>query len=227
MSRAIPLNRSDTVQHVLKALRHDIILYHYPNGQPIKEIELCRRYDCSRTAARNAFIILEKEGLIQARKNGTKEVCCLSFQDIDNIYDLRRHIELSSIKQFFAGDTPDMAPVFQAVNDIRAASETEIAGLLRLDTEFHTAIVKLSQNKALYQAWSNICMVMEEIFTLNMSESDTYKSWFMQTFAERHIDIMSKLLLSEETAISVLSAHIEDAREVSKKAVKKSIEKPL
>ena len=226
MKNAAALDRSDTVQNVLKELRGDIILYRYRNGEQVKEVELCRKYGCSRTAVRNAFIILEKEGLIVARENGTKEVACLSSRDIDNIYDLRHHIEITSIKQFFAEKGADMSPVFEAINLIRALPDDASVGeILRLDTNFHAAIVHLSKNKALFQTWSNICMVMEELFTMNMSESNDYENWFVKTFAERHIDIMSKILLSEQSVIDLLTSHIEDARETSKKALKKLTEK--
>ena len=68
------LSRSGSVQHILRALRRDIIRYRYKDGQQIRELELADKYDASRAAVRGALMVLEKEGLIVTHKNGTRTV---------------------------------------------------------------------------------------------------------------------------------------------------------
>lgn len=214
------LKRSDTTQNILNKLRRDIILFRFQNEQQIKEIELSERYECSRNSVRSALLVLEKEGLLVSHKNGTKTISCLTPQDVDNLYDLRRYIELTTIKQIFDNKTVDFSLIFETINCIRT-SGNDVESELDFDMLFHTAVIRTGKNKALIQSWANIASVLREIFSLCMTGADQYMKWFSETFKERHIELMGTLMSNKEKSLELFASHIDEAHEASLKAISK------
>lgn len=221
MSNQSLLKRSNTVQNILNDLRRDIILCRYKNHTQVTELGISKKYDCSRAAVRSAFIVLEKEGLIISKGNGTKEISCLSKEDIDNLYELREYLELTSINHFYNKKLTDLSLVFDVVNKFGNLENLNVEEVLELDAQFHTALIKISKNKALIQAWLNISDVIKEVFSMNMTESEEYRNWFLHSFRERHVELMSVLMSSPDKMYELLGNHIKDAHEISLKAVQK------
>ena len=215
------LKRSNTVQNILNDLRRDIVLCKYKNHTQVTELGLSKEYNCSRAAVRSAFMVLEKEGLIVSKENGTKGISCLSKDDIDNLYELRGYLELTSIKHFYKKKSKDFSYVFDVVNQFSNIDNLNLEEILELDAEFHTALIKISKNKALIQAWLNISDVIREVFSMNTTESEEYKNSFLQSFRERHIELMTALIHSPEKMHTLLENHINDAHDISVKAVEK------
>lgn len=213
------LSRSNTTQGVLSRIRIDIILRVFKNGEPIREVALSERYGVSRSAIRNVLLILEQEGLVITLDNGTKVVSCIEPEDIQNLYDLREHIELTSLKQLFSLPNKDFTPIMEVVGRITGHTGRDITEILEMDAQFHRSIIVCSRNKALLQAWETMIGVMQSIFHLNMTQSREYKEWFLQTFFDRHTRLFTTLLGSPEESIQQFAQHIEDARETSAKAI--------
>lgn len=213
------LSRSNTTKEVLSRIRTDIILRVFDNGEPIRELALSEQYGASRSAVRNALLVLEKEGLIRTLANGTKAVCCIEPEDIQNLYDLREHIELTSITQFLSLPNKDYTPVMEAIARMADGSERDIAEILEIDAQFHRSIIVCSKNKALLQAWETIIGVMQSIFHLNMTQSQEYEEWFLQTFYDRHAKLFATLMGPPEESVRQFAQHIADARDISAKAI--------
>lgn len=213
------LSRSNTTKDVLFRLRTDIILRIYQDGELVREVALSERYGASRNAVRNALLVLEREGLIRTLPNGTKSVCCIAPEDIENLYDLREHIELTSLKQLFARPAKDFKPVMQVANRMTNTAGLTVTDILELDAEFHRGVIVCSGNKALLQTWETITGVMQAIFHLNMTQAEQYKEWFLQTFYERHARLFASLMLSPEESLAQFAEHIADARDISSRAI--------
>lgn len=213
------LSRSNTTQEVLSRIRTDIILRILENGAPLRELALAEQYGASRSAVRNALLVLEKEGLIRTLDNGTKAVSSIEPEDIQNLYDLREHIELTSINQLLSLPNKDFTPVMEATSRIASSAGLDVAEILEIDAQFHRSIIVCSRNKALLQAWETIIGVMQSVFHLNMTQSREYEEWFLQTFQDRHTRLFATLIGSPEESIKEFALHIDDAREVSAKAI--------
>ncbi|MDF2724216.1 MAG: hypothetical protein K0Q59_3891 [Paenibacillus sp.] len=213
------LSRSPATKGVLSRIRTDIILRAFRNGEPVREIALSEQYGATRSAVRNALLVLEQEGLIRTLDNGTKAVSCIEPKDIQNLYDLREHIELTSIKQFLSLPNKDFTPIMEVTSRIASSSGRDVTEILEIDAQFHRSVIVCSRNKALLQAWETIIGIMQSIFHLNMTQSREYKEWFLQTFCDRHTRLFTTLLGSPEESIHQFAQHIEDAREISAKAI--------
>jgi DNA-binding GntR family transcriptional regulator len=217
------LSRSNTTKEVLFRFRTDIILRTFGDGASVREVALSEHYGTTRSAIRNALLVLEKEGLIRTQTNGTKVICSIEPEDIQNLYDLREHIEMTANRQFFSRMHKDFSPMMQVMNLITNVDGQDVAEILELDAEFHRSVIVCSNNKALLQAWETITGVMQSIFHLNMTQSEEYKKWFVQTFRDRHTRLFASLMVDPQESASQFAQHIADAREISEKAIAQMI----
>ena len=199
------MNRSATVQAVLKQLRRDIIMKNLKNDTAVTELQFSQDYGCSRAALRGALTVLEQEGLIRVMPNGTKRISTLSEDDINNLYGLRTYVECSAVKQILEKTTPDISRLMKVLED---ASDTDF---LECDTLFHETLVAMSENKALLQVWRTFVPVIRELFMLNFTHSQTLKD----TIQERHMLIVKMLVNKDERVTEILNSHIEEARRLS------------
>ena len=199
------LNRSGTVQTVLKQLRRDIVMKVLENDTPVTELQFAKDYGCSRAALRGALSVLEQEGLIRVMPNGTKRISALSREDVSNLYELRTYVECTAAKQILKNKTMDISRL------IKVLEEADTTDFLDCDAKFHETLVSMSGNKALMQTWRTFIPVARELFALNFCHSKEIKD----TLHERHLLIAKMLLEKNEKVIDVLKAHIAEAHKLS------------
>ncbi len=215
------MSRSNTTQALLEQLRLDIILCRYENDEQIRELDLTEKYGASRAAVRNALMVLEHEGMIRVHANGTKRVRRLTVDDIIDLYDMRNYIENRAIDQIFSRPDRDFSHLLEIVNQLGNSAGKSVEELLSLDAAFHRESIAVSGNCAITQAWDMMDGVTEALFQLNMTESAEYKEWFIKTVVERHRELLAALLTNKEKSKELFSSHIQDALEVSVKAMQR------
>ena len=218
------MGRSNTTQNVVNQLREDIILCRYQDGEKIRELALAEKYGASRSAVRNALLILEREGLVLPQPNGTKHLCHLGISDIEDIYDLRSYIETKAIEQIFHRPHRSFSALMEVMNRLTSCGNADVYEILRIDAAFHREAIAASGNKALTQAWDTMDGITQAVFHLNMAESPEYMAWFRQTFEARHRQLLAGLISDEEQSKQLFAQHIEDARQTSLKALSKILE---
>jgi len=199
------MNRSGTVQAVLKQLRRDIVFKNLKDETPVTELQFAEKYGCSRAALRGALTVLEKEGLITVMPNGTKRISSLSHDDINNLYEMRTYVECSAARHILSNDHTDISRLIKVMED------ADNMDFLECDSLFHEILVDISGNKVLKQVWWTIAPVIRELFMLNFTHSEKIKD----TLKDRHLIISRMLLEKDEKVIDVLKNHISEARELS------------
>lgn len=202
------MKRSATVQAVLPLLRHDIITGKLENDLPVTEIVFSETYGCSRAALRGAINILEQEGLIKVMPNGTKKICSLSNNDINNLYELRSFVECTAAKQILSKKNMDISRLIAV---LETSDKSTTIDFIDADAMFHETLVELSGNKALMQVWKTFMPVMRELFLINFSVAEKME----ESLTDRHMHLAKLLFDRDDTVINVLKAHIEEARALS------------
>ena len=180
------MNRSGTVQAVLKQMRRDIVFKNLKDETPVIELQFAQKYGCSRAALRGALTVLDKEGLIRVMPNGTKRISSLSHDDINNLYEMRTYVECSAAGHILNNDYPDISRL------IKVLEVADDMDFIECDSLFHEILVDISDNKVLKQVWRTIAPVIRELFVLNFSHSEKIRD----TLKERHL-IISKMLLEK------------------------------
>ena len=89
---ALPASRALGVD-IATRLRAAILEGHFGPGEQLREEALARAMGVSRGPIREAFMQLEREGLILIRRNRGAFVAQLSREDLDEVYTLRVAIE--------------------------------------------------------------------------------------------------------------------------------------
>jgi DNA-binding GntR family transcriptional regulator len=80
-------------------IRNMIISGELKPGMKLPEIEMAKAMDISRSPIREAFRILESEGLVQIAPNKGVTVNTITEKDLNEIYDLRILLELYALKK--------------------------------------------------------------------------------------------------------------------------------
>ncbi len=151
---------------VYQKLEADILSGKIDKSETLSEIKVCERYGVSRTPAREALLLLEKEGLVLSTGRGIK-IVGISDKDIDDIYAIRMRIEgLASRFMAQKGSVSDIKALSEAVAlQEFYVSKNDAQKLRELDTTFHEIVYRASGSKILIGTLSTfhkqICVYRE------------------------------------------------------------------
>ena len=119
-------------------------------GTPLPEIPLATSLGVSRNTMREAVRILALEGLLKRNIHRGVTVAQLSLKDVQEIYALRRMLEIAAI--LAAKDpAPDLLEEMRAAVDSyeKAVRSRDWARAVTCDLHFHTLLIRFHKNKRL------------------------------------------------------------------------------
>jgi len=151
-----PINRHSLKDVVANSLREAIFSGKMTPGQRVVEMEVSRQMRVAQSAVREALQELEFQSLVAKVPNKGTFVANVSFQDINEIFTVRR--ELESLAVFLAREAgrpheDDVAEFEQIIHGMRlAADRKEYPRFTRYDLEFHAKLWHLSGNRTLERA---------------------------------------------------------------------------
>lgn len=115
-------NRENLAQTAAAALREDIVGGVLPPGTPLREQHWSERLEVSRNTLREAFRILEAQGLIDHRVHFGATVHSLAAADIRELYAIRMTLELHGIRCSATADADAIAGLVDATNQLQNAA---------------------------------------------------------------------------------------------------------
>jgi len=119
----------DPLEHVVAMLQEDIVLGRLAPGARLVEEEIADRLKTKRHVLRQAFVELERFGLIERRRNRGALVRQLTLDDVSQIYAVREILERSA-----AAEIP--LPLGKAdLGPIEAAQRRHDAAIVQLDAK--------------------------------------------------------------------------------------------
>ncbi|MGI6586176.1 MAG: GntR family transcriptional regulator [Lutisporaceae bacterium] len=206
-------------EKVASQLRNQIIENHLPADTKITESDLSTTLGVSRTVVREAIMMLVNEGLIVKAHNRYTKVASYTKRDIQEIYDMRGALELTAARICINKETVAEELLEKEQQMLMLATKAEIDRLafVYADMDFHSCIVKSSENSRLMDAWSKIlgpCLVLLYRYTLNCSKRSPLGNLYydhskiIRAFAAHdyesvytalmdHIDVMKNILINE------------------------------
>jgi len=140
------------VEHIHKAIFEGKIL----PGERLKENDISKWLGVSRTPTREAFRILESQGLLEINPNKGVQVTLLTLKDLAELFELRQILELHCLRKFVEtsseADIQDMEVLIENMEKAVAANDT--LSYLRYSVDFHLHYIAKCRNKRLNSIFS-------------------------------------------------------------------------
>ena len=144
------IHRVSVADQVAAVLRQRILDGELRPGTSLPEIPLCSQLGVSRNTMREATRILSMEGLLQRSIHRGISVSQLSLRDVQEIYHLRRMLELPAVLAADARRSELMAELRNALEGYeRAVRDRDWMRAVSHDLQFHSLLIRFHQNKRL------------------------------------------------------------------------------
>ncbi|GAB2993215.1 GntR family transcriptional regulator [Amycolatopsis acidiphila] len=205
-----PVSRESTAAIIARQLREAIMNGSLPPGAQLGETELAGQFQVSRGPLREAMQRLVSEGLLRSERHRGLFVIDLEPEDIHDIYSARLAIERAAVIRIVHGPSRDEAAdlLAKAVREMAAATSTEDwAAVSEADTRFHEVLVSASGSKRLVRM--SRTLLIETRMCLSALRL-TYASDEERVTEHEHITAALRDG-DQDTALSLLEAHMEDA----------------
>lgn len=194
---------------VAGALREAIATGELVRGERLIEAELAERFGVSRGPVRDAFTILQGEGLVESQQPGMV-VIGIDQESINELYSLRGALEGLAVRLAVArGGKNDLAEVNGHVEVMqRAADAGDPAAFARADIAFHNQICLLSGHKRLADVWQRYREIMMTLLRLTVSpDQDLLAS------ADKHRQLLALIRSGDSAAAEAeLASHLDGSR---------------
>lgn len=152
---------------IARQLRADIAAGRLREGEPLREVELSKRFGTSRGPVRDALHELTKEGMLVLQARGGVTVAPAAGDEIRKLVTpIRQTIETYSLGLIFdhltAGDFDDWQLILDRMQvGCRRNDPVQIA---EADVAFHRYILERSGNHSLLAIWSTIVAQLRRHF---------------------------------------------------------------
>lgn len=210
---SVEIRASSRAEAVYAQLRDDIFEFRMLPGDRFTEGEIALRLGVSRTPVREALQRLQSEALVQVYFRSGWEVVPLDFTRFDELYELRKLIEVNAVRMLCTHATPAVehgalarlaqfwrAPQKERLEDGRLVAQH--------DEAFHAALVAAAGNREIAtvhrQLTERIRIIRRLDFTCAARVTATY---------DEHAAILGEIQHQcAERAVLLLSGHIEESR---------------
>jgi DNA-binding GntR family transcriptional regulator len=211
LSSAAPATRTSLGDVVAERLREAILNDQLSPGQHLREEEISKTLDVSRGPVRDAFLVLEREGLVSLSRHRGATVVELSLEDLGEVYSLRSSIESLAVRLAIRRrQDADLDRLEDSLAELQVAMRRKITeqAAARLDVNFHDAIFRAAHHDRLYKSWSNIRM---QVYWFLLSRNVAGPDW-RENMAQSHARLLDLIRAGDEKeAVDAIGDHIRNA----------------
>lgn len=225
MVRKIPsivIQRESLGPRVASALREAIAAGELQPGERLIEVDLAEQFGVSRGPVRDAFRILQAEGLVESQQPGMV-VTGIKPEDINELYSLRGALEALAIGMVTSrADAEQMARIGSFIDKMQAAADrNDPAAFALADIDFHNEICVLSGHKRLADVWQQYKETMMTLLRLTIFlDQDLHVS------AASHRELFDLIKSGNPAAAeSELENHLEGSRKRMVQVWEKALER--
>jgi DNA-binding GntR family transcriptional regulator len=204
-----PLARNASLA-ATEVIRGAIIDGRLEPGQRLKEEELARELGISRTPVREALLILQTEGLVEAAPNRGATVREYQPEDLDDMYHLRALLEGYAARRAASRVSPGaIARLRESCERFARIEDDDLRELVRENVYFHNTILDVAGSDRLTQ------MVRKVIELPLVYTSFVWFSEDQLSASRRHHDQITEALARRDAdaAEEIMHDHVRQARE--------------
>lgn len=193
-------------------LERAIILHELEPGTRLKENDVARQMGISRGPVREAFRLLEAEGLLQGRLRRGFIVPPLRLQEIEQICEIRPWLEGNAVRLALAHRSARfISGLERIVGEMDQAIERgDSAAYTLLDAEFHRTIYEASQNRILIDLLNTIWK--KALRYLHLANSHHDRQSDLPAAHRRHKRLLEALKNDDPRAGEIAERNITESR---------------
>ncbi|WP_298843893.1 GntR family transcriptional regulator [uncultured Roseobacter sp.] len=199
-----------TLRDIVQArMREAIIDGHFAPGERLVERPLCDQLGVSRTVIRETIRFLEAEGLVEILPNRGPVVATLSWDQAQQIYDIRRQLEGSAAAACARNRNEriarDLTNALHVLED--TLHDTEWSRLLQATTRFYQIIFEAAGHTIAWEVVQRLNGRISRLRALTIAAKDRSRPG-IEHMRSIHAAILSG---SPEDARAAVEEHISDA----------------
>lgn len=171
------LTKLTIAEQIAAALRHEIITGQLAAGTKLRQIEIAQRFGVSTTPVREAFGLLQSDGLVQIDPHRGVTVFLPTVQDLVEHYEIRMALEMLAAEKaaacFQAQDAP---PLIAILDEMHTTSDAAL--YVERNQQFHLRLYSLSGH-------SRLLTMIEELRNASIAYNHLYAAADVPKDAER------------------------------------------
>lgn len=169
-------NSFSLTDEIANIIRERILKGEYRIGEKIKETQIATELQVSRTPIREAFKLLETEGLIDYVPNRGCFAKGFTKQDIEDIYAVRKALEVLSVEWAVNRITDEEVARLQEQSDLMEfyTSRKESKKVLEINSDFHGIIYNAAGSRFMAQVLRSYKEYIERTRQVIHSEQREY-----------------------------------------------------
>lgn len=204
-------NSFSLTDEIADVVRERILKGEYEIGEKIKENQIASELKVSRTPIREAFKLLENEGLIDYIPNRGCFAKGFTKQDVDDIYAVREALEELAVRWAVARITESELTALEEQVDLMEfyTKKKDKKRVLELNTSFHEVIYASARSRFLAQVLRSYKEYIEKT-----RKSIFYEQSYLEGILSEHRAIFEAIRdRDEERAVEAISKHLEASQD--------------
>ena len=167
-----------------RSIKSKILSREYLQGFQLKEVRVSKDIGLTRTPVREAFIRLEREGLLRIIPNKGAFVIELSAKEIEDLFEVREALEVMAIRLAVRRANRDEISALRKM--LLKTDQLYQRGIVKNyedpEFDFHLELIKLSKNNKLISSWK---LLAAQLSLVRMTSSLTQKR-YLKALDEHH-----------------------------------------
>ncbi len=192
-------------------VRDRILKGEYEIGEKIKENQIATELRVSRTPIREAFKLLENEGLIDYIPNRGCFAKGFTKQDVDDIYAVRAALEMLAVERAVERVTDAEVAALEEEWELMEfyVRKKDSQKVLELNTAFHDIIYASTRSRFMAQVLRSYKGYIDKT-----RKSVFYDETYLEAILDEHREILDAIKQKDkEKAISAVSRHLERSQD--------------
>jgi DNA-binding GntR family transcriptional regulator len=209
---------------IADAMRQAIVKGELVADHRLDEQSLADKFGVSRIPIREAFALLERDGLVRSEPRRGTFVVGLTDEDIHDIYEYRCMIEAHAVRVVAASvDAEGLVKLRRLVERTESAMHANQAENMALnDLEFHRQLVTLAGNKRSLTSWEMIADLVAVFLRINSSMFRELPRSTEPIDELRHSKLLNLLEAHEGPAAEdLLREHLQRSEMVIRESIKR------
>jgi DNA-binding GntR family transcriptional regulator len=189
-------------EEIYTTLRNEILTCGLPPGTEVREQELAKRFEVSKSPVREALLNLVRVGLLTVTPRQGYRVSPISLSDAQDMFAFRQVLELACVAESARSATDER---LNALERYRHFNGGDQADFIAYNRDFHCDLARCSGNARMSRA---TCDLIEEMDRLVRISVNAMRGRNPQRLVEEHAVIIDAVQArNAKLAVNLLRTH--------------------